>query len=84
MPKKITTKSGSVYLIDLTNKTWERVSCAENSGKIRTESGNITNEHPITPEVGKSLLLFTDKADTTPDGASRFIQTSEIVNIEDV
>lgn len=80
--KRVTTESGSVYLIDLVAKTWERVETSAESGKIRTNSGTIQNTGPLTIEVGKSVQILTDKIN--PLAQYRLLATSVVTSIEDV
>jgi hypothetical protein len=77
MIKKVTTETGSVYIIDLVNKTWKRMEMGANSGPLRTNGGTILNDQPL--EVGEVMNIFTDKVTDKP----RVIITSPIISIED-
>lgn len=79
MKKKITTDTGSVYII--TDKTWERVSKSQESGAIRTEGGSILNDHPLEIEVGHPIVIITD---SLVEGKTRFLATSKVVTIEEI
>lgn len=72
---KVTTETGSVYEINLESKTWSRVP-TEESGKTRTESGNILNELSI--RVGYPMVIQTDRITEHP----RFLSTSLVRSIE--
>ena len=80
--KRITTESGSVYIIDLVGKTWERIESSPESGKIRTQSGTIQNTTPLKIEVGHSIQILTDKIN--PHAQYRLLATSLVKSIEDV
>jgi hypothetical protein len=80
--KRVTTESGSVYLIDLVAKTWERVETSIESGKIRTNKGSIQNTHPLTIKVGKRIEILTDKINEWAD--YRLLATSPVLSIEDL
>lgn len=80
--KRITTKTGSVYLIDEENKTWERITAAGTSGQIRTNSGSIKNDHPLNIRIGHSLVIYTDNINIHADG--RLLATSHVVRIEEL
>ena len=79
MIKKVTTETGSVYIIDLVNKTWKRMKMGTNSNPMRTNGGAILNDHPLRIEVGKVMNIFTDKV----TDAARVIVTSLVASIED-
>lgn len=79
MKKKITTDTGSVYII--TDKTWERVSRSQESGAIRTESGSILNHYPLEIEVGCPVIIITD---SIVSGKHRFLVTSKVVTVEEI
>jgi len=78
--KRVTTETGSVYLIDLENKTWERIQVGETSGRIRSDQGSILNAQPLRIIVGESMYIITDMINPAP----RFLTTSPVVSIEDV
>lgn len=78
--KRITTETGSVYLIDEENKTWERVSSEDTSGKIRTNTGSIKNDHPLYIRIGHPVTIWTDKINIHAD--YRVLRTSHVVKIE--
>ncbi len=80
MKKKVTTETGSIYIIDLTNKTWERIEMGVNSDPIRTNGGAILNNHPLKMEIGESLNIITDKI----TDKMRLISTSPVISIEDL
>lgn len=79
MKKRITTDTGSVYII--TDKTWERVSKSQESGPIRTEGGSILNHYPLEIEVGHPIVIITDRI---VEGKSRFLATSKVATIEEI
>jgi hypothetical protein len=81
MRKKVTTTTGSIYVIDEKNKKWERISSTDQSGDIRTDSGNILNQNPINFVIGKSIVIATDPFTS---GTIRFIGTSAIVSVEEI
>lgn len=78
MKLKITTQSGSVYIIDPTAKTWERVHATALSGTIRTTGGVFEEMYPIT--VGNGLLMFCPPLEM--NGPPRMIYTSNVTEIE--
>lgn len=80
--KRITTESGSVYLIDLVAKTWERVEASAESGKIRTNKGSIQNTSPLIIQVGQRIEILTDRIN--PDADYRLLATSIVKSIEDI
>lgn len=79
MKKRITTDTGSVYII--TDKTWERVSKSQESGPIRTEGGSILNHYPLEIEVGHAVVVITDNL---TKGKTRLLATSKVVTIEEI
>lgn len=81
MRTKIKTTTGSIYIIDEKNKKWERISSTDQSGDIRTDSGNILNENPINFVIGKSIVIATDPL---ASGTIRLIGTSVIVSVEEI
>ncbi len=80
--KKVITETGSVYLIDLENKKWERLSKTDESGPIRTKSGNILNETPLAIHIGQQINISTDKIN--PSATIRLLQTSPVTSIEEI
>lgn len=80
--KRVTTESGSVYLIDLVAKTWERVEASTESGKIRTNKGSIQNTNPLVIKVGQRIEILTDKIN--PAAQYRLLATSIVTSIEDL
>lgn len=81
MNQKITTETGSVYIIDFENKKWERVNITKDSGPLRTDGGSILNGHPLEIKVGSSLCIITDKV--TEEDRIRRLLTSPVVSVED-
>ena len=79
MIKKVKTETGSVYIIDLVNKTWKRMEMGADSKPLRTNGGAILNDQPLEIEVGKVMNIFTDKVTDAP----RVIVTSLVASIED-
>jgi hypothetical protein len=79
MIKKVTTETGSVYIIDLVNKTWKRMEMGADSNPLRTSGGAILNDQPLEIEVGKVMNIFTEKITEK----TRVIVTSLVVSIED-
>jgi len=79
--KRVTTETGSVYLIDEENKTWERVSTEDTSGKIRTSGGSIKNNMPLYIKVGHPLTIWTDTINL--EATHRVLCTSNVIVIED-
>ena len=79
--KRITTETGSVYLIDEQNKTWEQISTEDTSGKIRTNTGSIKNDHPLVIKIGRPLIILTDNISIY--ATHRVLQTSYVILIED-
>jgi len=49
------TETGSVYTVDNERLTWRRVHRTTRSGRLRTESGELTA--PVVPRVGESATL---------------------------
>lgn len=79
--KRVTTETGSVYLIDEKNKTWERVSSGDTSGKIRTNSGSIKNDHTLNIRIGHPVTIWTDNINIHAD--YRVLRTSYVIKIEE-
>lgn len=80
--KRVTTITGSVYLIDIENHRWERIVKTGESGPSRTESGSILNNGPVTIEIGQPMRIVTDNL--SPDADLRMILTSEVISIVDI
>lgn len=76
MALRVTTKSGSVYRIDLDAMRWERLSKSEKSGAIRTEDGDIYSIEGLN--VGDYLMIGTNSITTAP----RYVLTSQVMKIE--
>lgn len=55
MKSRITTETGSTYIIDIDNKRWERVVQTDESGKIRKDSGDIIAINNYI--IGSSLII---------------------------
>ena len=77
MRLRITTETGSTYLLDSTTMRWERIP-TERSGKIRTESGEIRS-WPVV-EIGAPLVVMTNPVEEGVEG--RYIRTSPVTTIE--
>ncbi len=79
MKKVVHTESGSRYLIDYDNRTWERFK-GEGANELRSTSGQFTDIGPL--QIGQRLAMlcppYHDKA------GGRAIISSEITAIEDV
>lgn len=81
MKQRVTTQTGSVYVIDTEAKTWHRMQSTENSGTLRTHEGTFNTLEPL--EVGKGLTMYMDTLPTSAPGTlQRLVYTSDIVNIE--
>lgn len=81
MMTKVTTETGSVYLIDPGNKTWERVTKGALVGPcpLRTLTGAY---HSWTGcVIGERMGFCGDSL--TPGGMGRIISTSPVVAFED-
>lgn len=79
---KVQTWSGSTYLIDKKNKTWERVKTPELVNPLiplRTLDGNYNHIGEI--EVGKPINIFAAPIDPTKD--FRMITTSQVLKVEE-
>lgn len=80
MKKIVNTETGSRYLIDYDECTWERYKTGEDSGELRSDGGTFIEVNYL--EVGQRALIlcppFHEKAD------ARAIVTSIILSIEDV
>ena len=80
MKKIVHTETGSKYIIDFDEHTWERYRAGETSGELRSDGGQFIDIGPL--EVGQRLAMlcppFHDKAD------GRAVITSEVTKIEDV
>ena len=74
----ITTKSGSKYRIDLDAKTWARVRFSGESGYLRTAGGGYDY---IRFEIGAPLEMLCPPI--TEGSSARYIETSDIVSVED-
>lgn len=79
---RVTTETGSIYLIDFENKTWERLNKTGESGPTRTESGDILNEVPLVIHIGQSINISTNKIDQS--ATIRLISTSKVISVENV
>lgn len=79
--QRITTETGSIYIIDLEKKTWKRESTTEESGPIRTNEGAILNDRPITIEIGKRINILTDRINSSK---TRFLSTSNVILIKEI
>lgn len=75
MKERITTKSGSVYILDYKNKTWTRIK-GKNAAPIRTDSGEFLDVE-FTPF---GLILTCPPIDSST--TFRFITTTPIASRE--
>ncbi len=73
----ITTETGSKYLLDMENKTWERVRSTLESGYLRTPKGPF-----LSAEYEKNGHLALTCPPIRDGSTFRYIQTSRIVKIE--
>ena len=73
----ITTETGSKYLLDMENKTWERVHSTLESGHLRTTKASFLSAEY---DSGHLILVCLPINDTS---AFRYIQTSRILKIEE-
>ena len=80
MKKIVHTETGSRYLIDYDNQTWERYKTGAKSGDLRSDGGQFIDISPL--EVGKPLVLMCPPYHEKADG--RAIITSSVFSIEDV
>jgi hypothetical protein len=77
---KVTTETGSVYLIDYDRLKWARVTKSHYSGHVRTAGGNLFGPPQIT--VGRTMDLYGNPL--TPDASFRLIITSHVTKIEQI
>jgi len=80
MKKSVHTESGSRYLIDYDNQTWERYQTGEKSGGLRSDGGQFVEINPLV--VGQRLMMVCPPFHEKADG--RVVITSAIISIEDV
>jgi len=78
--KIVHTATGSRYLIDYDNQTWERYKTGDESGELRSDGGQFIDISPL--EIGKSLAMMCPPYHEKADG--RAIITSAVLSIEDV
>lgn len=76
--KRVWTKSGSVYEIDLEAKTWRRPTAG--SSNLRTQEGTFINDPEIT--IGLPIKLICPPLVEEFDG--RAIVTTAVTQVEDV
>lgn len=57
MKYRVTTETGSTYIIDNDSLTWKREGKTDKSGVIRDEEGRM--KEPVEIEIGKPMLIFT-------------------------
>lgn len=76
---KALTESGSTYIIDTTEMTWERPVAGKDSNDVRTEKGEIWAP-PQFIAVGKPITIFGPPIDEEKD--YRKITTSPVVSWE--
>lgn len=79
MTIEVTTENGSVYRIDYTTKTWERVEESPKSGKVRTESGTWTE---VIFVEGFPMLIEGPPLDLSR--RKRQITTSVVTSVKEV
>jgi hypothetical protein len=79
MKKVVHTESGSRYLIDYDNRTWERFRGKE-ANKLRSDSGQFIDIGPL--EIGQRFAMLCPPYHDKVGG--RAIISSEITAIEDV
>lgn len=77
---KVTTRTGSVYIVDPDTKTWARVSSTGASGPIRTDGGEYIEMGRLS--VGLPMNLIMEPLDPAMSG--RLISTSTVVSIEEM
>lgn len=75
---KVMTQTGSVYLIGIEDKTWQRVGTTNKSGYVRTDGGEYRTRNE--PEVGHALTLVCDPLPGT-SALLRTIITSDVISI---
>lgn len=77
---KVYTESGSIYLIDESNKTWERVKEPSFISNVPLRSPKDTYQKISPIEIGKSLEIIGPPFHNL--ASSRLIVTSPVVRIE--
>lgn len=81
MKYEVRTATGSLYLIDTTEKTWARAHKTSESGFIRVrESGTYNDIGGVEP--GQRMALLLDSI--TPGATGRVIITSEVCFVDRV
>jgi len=80
MKKIVHTETGSRYLIDYDNLTWERYKTGETSGELRSDGGTFIEIGYL--EVGQRAIIFCPPFHEKAEG--RAVITSQILSIEDV
>lgn len=80
MKKIVHTETGSRYLIDYDNQTWERYKTGEKSGDLRSDGGQFIEINPL--EIGQRLIMVCPPFHEKADG--RVVITSLIISVEDV
>jgi len=76
---RVTTYTGSVYVIDYEKKTWERVRETFLSGPVRTD-GHGTWTRVALPGEGYPMAIYGPPVDPAMD--MRVITTSKVTSIE--
>jgi hypothetical protein len=78
---RVTTLMGSVYLIDESEQTWQRVQITPASGRCRTESGSY--DAMSQPVIGEGMVLrMQPLPESEPGTLCRLIYTSDVTAIE--
>jgi len=77
MRVKIWTESGSLYVLDRTNMTWERLEHAPDSTHVRTQDGKLYAWPDIA--MNKPLIMLGPGLDF----GTRYIRTTNVTKIEE-
>lgn len=73
----VRTRSGSMYLIDNEQMTWERLEKTADSGPLRTDGGPLLVEPEI--KVGEPMIVLGPPLPTW--AAARIIMTTDVTEV---
>lgn len=84
MELRVETESGSIYILNQANMTWERVKYIQQNADpffpVRTAGGELTTWPEV--EVGKELELVGPPLN--PAATFRYIKTSPVIRVENL
>jgi hypothetical protein len=80
MKVEVKTKTGSVYILDQSAMSWERVVKSKQSGRIRTDGGQLT-EWPIIT-LGEGVEMYGPPIN--PAATGRLVYTSDVQSWKEI